>query len=118
MIYEVISKVLAGRLKGILGDIVQLNQVAFILRRNIADNILLAHELLQGYHKDKYDCCAMKVDLQKAYDSVSRNFVEEIMIALRFPGHIITLAMVVVRSCMFSIMVNGQLEGFFLGKKF
>lgn len=39
------------------------------------------------------------------------------MIALRFLGHFITLVMGVVRSCMFSIIINGQLEGFFPGKK-
>lgn len=73
----------------------------------------MAHKLLKGYHKDKYGCCALKVDLQKAYDSVSSDFLEEVMLAFRFPSHFINLVMNYVKSCMLSIMINGQLEGFF-----
>lgn len=47
VIYKMISKILSGRLKGILTDIIQLNQLAFIPRRKIADNVLLAHKLLE-----------------------------------------------------------------------
>lgn len=78
--------------------------------------MLLAHELMRDYHKNKDGCCALKVDLQKAYDSVSWDFLEEVMLPFRFPFHFIKLVMAGVRTCMFSIMINGQLEGFFPGK--
>lgn len=41
------------------------------LNRRITDNILLAHELVRDCHKNKGDYCALKVYLQKAYNSVS-----------------------------------------------
>lgn len=117
VIYKVISKILSGRLRRILDSLVHLNQSAFIPGRQIVDNILLAHELLRGYHRDKDCCCALKVDIQKTYDSVSWDFLEEVLLAFRFPSHFIKLVMNAVRSSMFSIMVNGQLEGFFPGKQ-
>lgn len=117
VIYKMISKILSGRLRGILTDIIQLNQSAFIPGRKIDDNVLLAHELLQGYHRNKYGCCALKVDLQKTYDSVSWDFLEEVMLAFRFPAYFIQLVMNFVKSSMFSIIINGQMEGFFLGEE-
>lgn len=68
VLYKIISKVLSSRLRCILNEIVHLNQSAFIPGRKIADNVLLAHELVRGYHRNKGGCCALKVDIQKAYD--------------------------------------------------
>lgn len=101
-----------------LNHIVSPNQTVFILGRRIVDNILLAHELVIEYHKDKDCCYAIKVDFHKVYDSISWDFLEKILIAFRFPPHFIMLLMNSVRySCMFPIMINGQLEGYFQGKQ-
>lgn len=81
VIYKTISKILASRLRIILNEIIHLNQSAFIPGRLISDNILLAHELLRGYHNKKLGCCAMKINLQKSYDSILWDFLEE---AFRF----------------------------------
>lgn len=105
--YKVISKILVNRIRTILDDIILKNQSAFIPRKMISKNIMLAHELLRGYHKDKLGYCALKIDLQKAYDSISWDFLEEVLIAFRFPGYFIKLIMNSVRVSMFSIMING-----------
>lgn len=117
LLYKIISKILSNRLRNVLNDIVHLNQSAFVPGRRIFDNILLAHKLVRGYHRDKDDCCAIKIDFQKAYDSIVWDFVEEILLAFRFPHQFVMLVMNAVRTCMFSIMVNGQLEGYFPGKQ-
>lgn len=107
MSYKVISKILVNRIRTILDDIILKNQSTFIPRKMISKNIMLAHELLTGYHKDKLGYCALKIDLQKAYDSISWDFLEEVLIAFRFPGYFIKLIMNSVRVSMFSIMING-----------
>lgn len=53
ILYKIISKILAGRLRTVLNSIVHLNHSTFIPGRTITDNILLAHELVRGYHRDK-----------------------------------------------------------------
>lgn len=53
VIYKIISKILANRLKEILDQLISPNQAAFIKGRNIAENILLAHELVRNFHKDR-----------------------------------------------------------------
>lgn len=67
-IYRIISKILTVR----LGP-------AFISRRVIQDNILMAHELVKGYGR-KYSSprCVIQLDLQRAYDSIEWPALEKI----------------------------------------
>ena len=45
VIYKLVSKVLANRLKLLLDEIVDVNQSAFVLGRLIIDNVLVTFEL-------------------------------------------------------------------------
>lgn len=52
MLYKVISKILANRLKLILPDFIEPNQSAFVKGRLLLENGLLATELVKDYHKE------------------------------------------------------------------
>lgn len=71
VMYKLISKTLANRLKIILPQIISQNQSAFIPGRLITNNILVAYETLHTMHarmwgKEGY----MAIDMSKAYDRV------------------------------------------------
>ena len=62
------------------------DQAAFVPRRSIRDNILLAQELVFQYHLYKGPPrCAIKVDLAKAYDTVEWDFLLIILHLMNFP---------------------------------
>lgn len=73
VIFKLISKVLANRLKRILGRIISNCQSAFVANRVITDNILISFETLH-YMKSKRQGntahMALKLDMSKAYDKV------------------------------------------------
>ncbi|KAJ9561158.1 hypothetical protein OSB04_006318 [Centaurea solstitialis] len=118
VLYKCISKLLVGRIKEFLGVLVDPNQSAFIPNRQISDNVLLAQELMRGYHRQRGTRrCAFKVDIQKAYDTVNWNFLEEILKRFGFHPCMICWIMKCVRSASFTIRVNGDHHGFFQGMR-
>lgn len=50
-------------------------QSDFVLGRNISGNILMAQKLFRGYTRDTCAKLAFKVDLHKAFDSLSWEFI-------------------------------------------
>ena len=71
VIYKIISKAMANRLKQILPQLIAPFQSAFVLGRLIIDNILMAYETLHAMHckrTGKKGSLAMKLDISKAYD--------------------------------------------------
>lgn len=53
VLYKVIAKVLANRLKVVLQDVISENQSAFVPGKNISDNVLVAFELLHFMRQRK-----------------------------------------------------------------
>jgi hypothetical protein len=73
VLYKLIFKVLANRLKKILPQIISKTQSVFILSRLISDNILTTYETLHTMHSrmmGKKGFMAVKLDISKAYDRV------------------------------------------------
>lgn len=105
-------------MKQILLGFINLNQSAFVEGRNISDNILLAHELVHNYHRPCVSAkSAIKIDLFKAFDSLSWDFILNLLEAVDFPACFIKWLRGCLTSTWFSVSVNGTLAGYFQGKK-
>ena len=117
-IYKCISKILANRIKRVLPDLIDPVQSVFVPGRRIADNIFLSQEVLRGYHRVSKDPrCAMKIDIMKAYDNVRWEFLFDILEAMGFPSIFIGWIKACVTTPSYSICINGELHGYFLGKR-
>lgn len=70
VVYKIMSQILVNILKGIMNDIISLNQTGFILERNIHDNHVVSQELLYFMHqlRGKTRFFAIKVNLAKAHE--------------------------------------------------
>ncbi|GKD94042.1 sodium/hydrogen exchanger 6 [Tanacetum coccineum] len=95
VLYKCISKIITNRVKEGLGDIVSINQYAFVPGRRIYYNILLTQELMRNYHRRRGPPrCAFKVDIQKAYDTVDWGFIETILVGFGFHPKMVQWIMV------------------------
>ncbi|GJR43474.1 RNA-directed DNA polymerase, eukaryota, reverse transcriptase zinc-binding domain protein [Tanacetum coccineum] len=116
VLYKCISKVITNRIKPVLGMLVSNNQCAFIPGRSIQDNILLTQELMKGYNrKGGPKRVAIKIDLHKAYDTVSWSFLKRILQYFGFHDKMMEWIMQCVTTAGFTINVNGDIIGYFKG---
>ena len=114
VVYKLIAKVLANRLKRVLGEIISPNQSAFISGGLIIDNVLIAYEALHTMDSrlsSNEGYMALKLDMSKAYDRVEWDFLELIMRRLGFDERWVFLVMTCVRTVKYSVIINGQAYG-------
>lgn len=107
VIYKIISKVIANRLKSVLPGIISQEQSGYVEGRQILDNILLAQEMIHSLHSWKEAGMLMQLDLSKAYDKVSWIYLEAILEAFGFSRQWIKWVLALIKSPRYSILVNG-----------
>jgi hypothetical protein len=111
VLYKLIEKVLANRMKKILYDVISPNQSAFISGRLITDNIIVAFEALHSMStrlKGKKCYMALKLDMSKAYDRVECDFLEATVLKIGIDEHWVAMIMTCVRTVSYSVLINGQ----------
>ncbi|GKC42719.1 RNA-directed DNA polymerase, eukaryota, reverse transcriptase zinc-binding domain protein [Tanacetum coccineum] len=116
VLYKCISKILTNRIKDGLSKVVSINQSAFIPGRHIQDNILISQEILKGYNrKNGTKRCVMKIEIQKAYDTISWDFLRQALVLVGFHKTMINWIMTCVTTASFSVCINGEICGFLKG---
>nr|GEW48800.1 RNA-directed DNA polymerase, eukaryota, reverse transcriptase zinc-binding domain protein [Tanacetum cinerariifolium] len=78
-LYNVIAKVLANHLVTVLDDIVDEIQSAFVMDRQILDSPFILNEIVYWCKNKKKQSMIFKVDIEKAYDSVRCDFIDDIL---------------------------------------
>jgi len=67
-LYKIVAKLLAKRIKKVIGKLISDCQTAFVPGRQILDGVLVINELIDLARKE---CLLLKVDFEKTYDCVS-----------------------------------------------
>ena len=106
--YKILSKVLANRLRSIMGSVISDSQSAFIKGQQILDGILVANEVVDEALKCNKELLLFKVDFEEMYDSIDWGYLDEVMKMMGFP----TLWRKWIKECIgttsASVLVNGS----------
>ena len=81
ILYKLIVKILATRLKPLLCRFVSPYQSAFVAGRKITDSIILAKEIFHHKRSTKKGrkLLALKLDMSTAFDRVDWLFIEQVL---------------------------------------
>ena len=86
VLYKLPPKILANSLKKILHKCIVDSQLAFLPGRSILDNALVAIELvhyIKTKTKGNEKRVALKLDISKAYDTISWSYLKDVMYKMR-----------------------------------
>ena len=114
ILYKLVSKVLANRLRKVLPHIISDFQSAFQLDKALSDNILVAFELLHHMKRTKsgkIGHMALKLDMSKAYDRLEWIFLQWIMEKMGFHPRWVSWIMECIKSVTYSVLINGEPKG-------
>ncbi len=78
-VQEILSKVLANRLKVIMDGLISHSQAAFLKGRSILDSFATVNEILCWSSKNSLETVGIKADFEKAFDRVRWEFLLKIL---------------------------------------
>jgi hypothetical protein len=107
-LYKILAKVLANRLRLVIGSVISEAQTAFVKSRQILDGVLIANEVVDEARRSKKELLLFKVDFEKAYDSVDWDYLDDVMGKMAFPALWRKWIRECVRTATASVLVNGS----------
>ena len=107
-LYKILAKVLANRLKKVVGKVVSEAQNAFVEGRQILDATLIANEAVDATLRRRDSGVLCKLDIEKTYDHLDWEFLLELLSKMGFGSKWISWINWCISSASFSVMVNGS----------
>ncbi|KAH9649980.1 reverse transcriptase domain-containing protein [Citrus sinensis] len=110
VLYKIIAKMLANRMKVVMGSAVSEVQSAFVPSRAITDNILISAEILHYLKRKRQGkewVAALKIDMSKAYDRIEWGFLKAIMLRMGFAADWVDLIMLCVTTVNYKVIREG-----------
>jgi len=107
-LYKIIAKVLSCRIKDVLPLVIDENLSAFLKNKGMLDSVLMANEVVEELKRKRRTRVCMKVDYEKAYDSVKWSFLYDMLNKLGFHSKWTKWVRGCLESASVSALVNGS----------
>ncbi|KAH9684395.1 reverse transcriptase domain-containing protein [Citrus sinensis] len=111
VLYKIISKMLANRMKLVLDLVISDSQSAFVPGRAITNNIIISAEImhfLKRKWQGKNGVAALKIDMSKAYDRIKWKFLQDMMLKMGFDAKWVALMMLCVSTVRYRVLREGK----------
>ena len=113
LVYKVISKVIANRIKPLLVETLSLEQFGFLRNRQIFEVVGVTQECLHSIKVKKLEALILKMDLNKAYDHVDWGYLRLMLLQSGLSLLTTNWIMAHVSSVCFVVLINGSPTYFF-----
>jgi hypothetical protein len=111
--YKIITKIIAKRIRPILSRTLSEEQFGFLKGRQIIDAIGTAQECIHNIREKKLQAMILKIDLKKAYDCISWDFLRLVLLQCGFGLPTTKWIMGCITTTTYAILINGEPTDFF-----
>lgn len=108
VVYKIGSSCIANRIKTVLSKLISQDQTGFMANRYIGDNIRLIYDLISYLNIKNAPGLLLSIDFEKAFDSLSWNFMFKVLKAYGFGDSISRWVETFYNSIKSSVVVNGN----------
>ena len=110
-LYKILTKVLANKIKRVMDKVISKSQI--IEGRQILDAVLIANEIVDSTLRRKTCGLVFKLDIEKAYDNISWEFLYQVMGRMDFDSRWMSWIKWCISIASFSVLINSSPVGFF-----
>jgi hypothetical protein len=114
---KLIIKILVDRLQTVILKLVHRNQYGFIRSRTIQDCLAWSYEYIHQCHQSKREVIILKLDFEKAFDTVEHSTIIQVMTHLGLPSRWIHCVHLILLSGSSAVLLNGVPRKFFKCKR-
>ena len=111
--YKIISKVIATRLKNVLGIVINEDQTCGIPGRCIFSNLHLVRDLIMYTNQKRMKGYIISIDQEKAFDRVDRQFLYDVFETMNFGPKFLQWVKALYKDSEACVLVNGYMTRFF-----
>ncbi|CAI7873075.1 unnamed protein product [Closterium sp. NIES-54] len=106
-VYKLLAKVVATRMKAVLGQVISKEQHGFLPGRRLTDAVSMVADMIEAGRNENSDWYLLLIDFEKAYDSVRRGFMMDTVAKLGFPPRFVRWIEALHRDVHTRLCVNG-----------
>jgi hypothetical protein len=115
--FKIFSKYATNRLGLVNEELISQNQTAFIKGRYILESVVSAHEIIHDVAHSFQSGFIFKLDYEKAYDKVNREFMFKMLESTRFSPRWIKILKSLLDNGSVGVRINDENSDFFLTGK-
>lgn len=104
---KILIKLMANRIQGIMLKLVHENQYGFIRGKTIQDCLAWSFEYIHQCHQSKREIILLKLDFEKAFDSIEHSALLSIMQSMGFSNKWLQWVQMVFSPSHTSVLLNG-----------